>query len=88
MLIHNFAVAVMAATVVGFLTFVTVTPSNSAEEPLLMRCDVDPTSTDKARRFTCTNVLELPAVEVSAYGNSNEDPNDPSNDPKRNHDER
>ena len=88
------AVAIMAATTVGFLTFVTTLPSPAqgiAEDPkpLLVKCDVDPSGSGLThRRYICKNVLDFGPINPDDYGHSNKDPNDPSNDPRRNHDER
>lgn len=81
--------AIFAAVMVFGLAYVTLAVADTPEPgPMLMRCDVDPNSPANARRMTCSHVLELPPVTVSDYGNSKDDPNDPSNDPRREHNER
>lgn len=58
-------------------------------EPLLAKCDVDLSkSTPGHKRYICKNVLDFAPQNSGDYGNSKDDPKDPSNDPNRNHDER
>lgn len=58
-------------------------------KPVLITCDADVHASGLLnRKWTCKNVVDFGPTNPDDYGHSNKDPKDPSNDPRRNHNER